>query len=62
MEAFCSSIDEEGANLRLVVSIELNDVVNHLVEPASRVNVIDTSYHNLELLEELSIKVLARFR
>ena len=62
MEAFGSSIDEEGADLWLVVSIEFNDVVNHLVEPASRVNVIDTTNYNLELLEEFSVEVLARFR
>jgi len=58
VEAFSASIDEVGANFGFSVCIELDQTVDHRVQPSARLHIVDTTNDNLELFEEVLIELL----
>ena len=65
LESFGSSINELCQNFRLLLAfaivIPLYNVVDHLVYPASRLNVVKSTNDDLKLLVEFFVIVLTWF-
>ena len=63
LEPLCATIDQErGDALFALLPSRLIDSVHHRVYPAARLHIVQSSDNDLELLEEILIKVLHRLR
>lgn len=58
LKAFSAAIDEESVNLRVVILVELYKRMDHGVNPASGLNVVETADDDHKLRVEVSTKLL----